>query len=330
MSIPSDSKTERNQTADLLRCIGLFLVIAAHCSFPDWFYEFREFDVVLLFFVSGMSFVLSAGRHAGLPYKAYVLHRFRRLILPVWCFLAGFFALFALTGHGFSPAVMLKSFLLLSGGILFVWVFRVFFTTSLLNPLSAAGCEKTVPLTGSLFLAAGILLNDGLTAGMRLTAPGAVYKVFEVLVSYTIAYALVSFAGMLFIRAEKKARIRMAVLYGTAFLVSWGIQRFGPVSQFKYPPAFCYCMYGLFVSAVLYLLLEHVRLQGKAADLIFWLSRQSLNIYMWHILLYYVSDTWFPAVTGSGMIEYLIFLGGGILLAAGAQFLRTAIGKNTL
>ena len=44
----------RNVTIDILRVIGLILVISAHCEFPEWFYELWEFDVVTLVAVSGM------------------------------------------------------------------------------------------------------------------------------------------------------------------------------------------------------------------------------------------------------------------------------------
>lgn len=330
MSAPLQEKAERNQTVDLLRCIGLFLVIAAHCSFPGWFYEFREFDVVLLFAVSGMSCILSGKGKSSVSYKSYVIHRFRRLVLPVWCFLAAFFVLFELLGHGFSLSVITKSFLLLSGGLLFVWVFRVFFTTSLFNPLLAKWSGEVQPLIGSVILLVGILANDGITAAIRLLVPSAAYKVFEVLITYTIAYALVAFAGMLYIRANRKLRIQMTALFAAAFVLAWIFFRFAPVSEFKYPPAFCYCTYGLFACTLLYSLLEKVHLPMNAAQCADWLSCQSLNIYMWHILIYYLADTFFPAVIGSGIVEYSLFLGGGILFAAGAQLIREKIGKRTI
>ena len=80
----------RNVTIDILRIIGLFLVIAAHCEFPEWFYELREFDVVTLVAVSGMSFYASSGR-SNESYGNYVKKRFLRLVLPVWEFLVLFF-----------------------------------------------------------------------------------------------------------------------------------------------------------------------------------------------------------------------------------------------
>ena len=106
---------KRDITIDLLRVIGLFLVIAAHCEFPEWFYEFREFDVVTLVAVSGMSFYVSSNKKAE-SYPEYVKKRFLRLVLPVWEFLIVFFLVFALLGVTFRFREILESFLLLSGG----------------------------------------------------------------------------------------------------------------------------------------------------------------------------------------------------------------------
>ena len=328
MTVTKQNQADRNPTVDLLRCIGLCLVIAAHCTFPDWFYEFRTFDVVLLFVVSGMSYRLSAETKRSVPFGTYAVHRFRRLILPVWIFLAGFFLLFFLLGHGFETGIIVKSFALLSGGILFVWVFRVFFLTSLLNPVLLKWAKKIAPLPGCAVLLAGILLNDGLYSLIASILPGAVSKIWEVLAVYTAAYALTSFGGMLFIRAEKNERLGMLGITAAAAVTAAVVLHFPPVSESKYPPAFFYCMYGLAMSFLLYLLLERIHFGKQGMRMVRWLSVQSMNVYMWHILFFYLLETFAPDIEAHAMAMYAILLCGGILGAALQARIGTWIGER--
>ena len=51
---------ERNSTIDLLRVIGIVLVIVSHSYFPEAIEELICFDVVLLVFVAGYSFMSSS------------------------------------------------------------------------------------------------------------------------------------------------------------------------------------------------------------------------------------------------------------------------------
>ena len=47
-------KTKREVSIDILKCIGLLLIILAHCSAPTFIDEIRNFDVVLLVILSGV------------------------------------------------------------------------------------------------------------------------------------------------------------------------------------------------------------------------------------------------------------------------------------
>ena len=319
----------RDPVIDLLRCIGLFLVIAAHCEFPEWFYEFREFDVVLLFFVSGMSFALShsAAEHPQ-AYSAYVKHRFDRLVKPVWLFLVFFFLFFRILGRPFSPSVMAKSFLLLSGGILFLWVFRIFFCTALINPFLHHMEQRVSPRIAAAGTVLGLLLNDMLAKLAGSVLSGTVYSVFEQLVSYTIAYGLIGFAGMSFIHDEESGRTKSFGIYTAAFAVSLAVRHFAPVSLAKYPPSLCYCTYGLSLGSLLYLLLRKLPLPDRVMKCAGWLSGQSMTIYMWHIFAYYLLDTAAPRLLQTGGVCWMILTGGGLLLTIVQEQVMKQIGRK--
>lgn len=49
----------RDLKIDILRTIGILLVILAHVKLPELVRSIRSFDVVMLVFISGMSFAYS-------------------------------------------------------------------------------------------------------------------------------------------------------------------------------------------------------------------------------------------------------------------------------
>ena len=304
---------KRNITIDLLRVIGLFLVIAAHCEFPEWFYEFREFDVVTLVAVSGMSFYVSSNRKAE-SYPEYVKKRFLRLVLPVWEFLIVFFLVFALLGVTFRFREILESFLLLSGGILFIWVYRIFFVNALLNPFLKQAADRCSIRNSALLLAGGLIVNEGLFRVSSSLLTGTAGKVFEYVVLYTLGYALVSFAGMLWMKATSAERYWLTAEAGILLAASLLLGGIARISETKYPPQLVYLSYGLLMTFVLYLILQRLPQNEKAGQIITWLSVNTMHIYMWHIFLYYLLKTLSPLVMNHAWPTYAVLLGGSIVL----------------
>lgn len=79
----------RDKSIDLLRSLGLILVILVHCSAPYSLQQIRSFDVPLMVFVSALTF-----KPIGInKYFTYLWKRTKRLVVPAWLF-AAFFLLF--------------------------------------------------------------------------------------------------------------------------------------------------------------------------------------------------------------------------------------------
>lgn len=308
----TEKKTGRNLTIDLLRMIGLFLVISAHCNFPDWFYEPREFDVVTLVAVSGMSFYLSAGRTQE-SYGSYVIKRFRKLVLPVWVFLVFFFLFFRLLGRSFTVKEIAESFLLLSGGILFIWVYRIFFINALLNPFLKRLAEKYSFFGGISLLIIGLGVNELLFRLVGLVLTGTAGKVFDYVVVYTLGYALISWAGILWEKGNRTERMILLAAAAALFTLSVIAGGFRNFSESKYPPQLYYISYGLLVTFGLYMLCAALPLNKTAGQVITWLSVRTMRIYIWHIFLYYLLDTMAPSLMDHAWLTYGVLLGGGIL-----------------
>jgi fucose 4-O-acetylase-like acetyltransferase len=306
----------RNPAIDRMRAIGIILVIAAHCGFPEFFQQLRDFDVVLLMFCSGMSFGLSS--HPDEKPGRYIMRRFRRLVLPVWEFLVFFFLFFALCGRTFTLTQMAESFLLLAGGILFVWVYRVFFTSSLCNPFLKKAAEQPFwkVIAGTLIL---LILNDVLY-GQLFSDSGTIGKLLSYLITYTLGYAVVSLLGIAADRWDISERMITAGIFGAIFLGFLVYTRSMDLYAYKYPPLLYYLSYGILWSEVLSCLLA----KGKASGITEWLSVHAMDIFLWHIFGYYLMDTFRPSLLEQMWICFLILLGTGILGA----FLQDLL-KNT-
>src|ERR1035437_5304545 len=99
-------KAKRDTSLDVLRAIGLLLIILAHVLPPEPIFQLRNIDVPLMMLVSGAVFGLSSG--ANKSYLSYLVSRIRRLVLPTWIFLTIFFGLYffaaLITGYSFPFA----------------------------------------------------------------------------------------------------------------------------------------------------------------------------------------------------------------------------------
>ena len=123
----------RFEKLDLLRFIGLSMIILAHSSPGYVIFQLRNFDVPLMVLLSGAVFSLSYKEE---NYFAYVWKRFKRLVLPVWIFLTVYFSAIYITGYQLNTLsydVMFNTYALLSG-IGYVWVIRVFLLMALIAP----------------------------------------------------------------------------------------------------------------------------------------------------------------------------------------------------
>ncbi len=79
----------RNEKIDLLRFIGLIMIIFAHVGYSGFFMQIRNFDVPLMVVVSGMSFSIG---YKNESYIQYLWKRVKRLLFPVWIFLTIYFS----------------------------------------------------------------------------------------------------------------------------------------------------------------------------------------------------------------------------------------------
>ena len=315
---------ERNHVIDWMRVIGLVGIFFAHCSLPLPVHYFRSFDVVLLFFVSGISFGLSSFTWSKENYWNYLKKRIIRLVIPTWIYLAVFFLVFHfIPGYDFTTPIMIKSFLFTAGGILFVWVYRIFIGTAITTPLLTRLLDN-VNNKAIIFGSAGVLLlNDCIYhIILRQGFQEMIVDLFSYIVTFTVGYGIITFLGARFIHFTRKEQVLFSLYYGAIFLILALFHQGAHLEGFKYPPQTYYVSYGLAWSGGLYLLLS--RYVHKPNSIIEWISRYSMRIYLAHIAVYYLL---FPVVHG-GLLQFIVFFGTSCLLVLFYNSIEKYLRKN--
>ncbi len=300
----------RNLTVDILRVIGILLVIMAHCGFPNTIFELRTFDVVLLVFVSGISYFLTSQSKTE-KYFSYILKRFKRLVIPVWLFLFFFFFSSLLIGKlSFSPYAILTSFALLSG-IGYIWIFRVFFVSAIISPIIKKLFERMNFFWLIIIITFLLIGNDILYNLININlSEGVIKSLLELFFVFTIGYSIPLIVGIKWLKFSNKEKVIVCCYFIFMFAVSGIILHFPSIQVFKYPPQFYYIVYGLMVGTLLYELIDRISIRNmKLCEPISWISKHSMTIYLWHVVIITLGGNYFPLYGSLNYwIRYLIIL----------------------
>ena len=284
----------RDTSIDLLRFIGLAMVILAHVGPPELLHQIRNFDVPLMVLVSGVAFSLSYKSDEN--YRQYLLKRMTRLLMPVWIFLTLYFLMqliFLPDSHMLSPANLLAAYTL-TGGMGYVWIIRVFLFVALLAPfiyflhLKIASHKKYFSLVFLAFFLCELLRFYSLPF-----IQVGVGQLLGGIVLYAFSYSLVFAVGIRLLEMNRREIKSLAAIFLTLFLsiglVFWiDNNGFVATQYYKYPPSMYYFSYALFVSLLLFYcrhrLAESLKNTLLELPLLF-ISRNSIWIYLWHIPL---------------------------------------------
>lgn len=306
----------RDLSIDMLRFVGLSCIILAHVNAPFWLHQLRCFDVPLMLFVSGLT-----SSHKSFPrYSDYILKRCKRLLIPTWSFLIIWFgANYCMDLVSDKPLMhwsyILKSFVM-TGGLSYVWIIRVFLLITILTPLLLK-IEKKVKSDRLLFAILLIIWGGTLEAFVGIEEnfvnSKIVGNVIEEFVITPIAYSMFYILGIRMRFFALIKLLRMSIAFTLVWILALAIYfyTFGlPISivpDFKYPPHAYYVCYGLFVCSWLWtsrnLLSKFLNIK-----LFLFIGRNTIWIYLYHIVLLSVPIAmhWF--------LEYLMVYGGAILL----------------
>lgn len=281
-------KTKRIIEIDFLRTEGLLLIILAHVNAPGFLSQLRNFDVVLMVFVIGMSY----GYSAKLKYTDYIKKRFKRLVVPVWKFLILFVCFLRIVGIKLSLCEYFSSFALLSGepnwgGVGYVWIFRVYFLVACISPLLKKWSDS-IPDDRAFFVTwffSFFLLEQ--LCSILLTLDGVLSTILIETFVYGFRFGLVCVMGMRAPNMSNKTCYLLILSFCILFLILL-VNRQEPTQIDKYPPRIYYLSYALMMTLLSYILTRipsfYVLMESKFISFI---SSNSMTIYLVHIILLY-------------------------------------------
>lgn len=290
---------DRDASIDLMRCLGLLLILFAHVNLPadNMWFQLRTFDVPMMIFISGLSY---SGRDTG-HYLSFVWKRAKRLLIPLYLFLTLFFLVhWASAALGWTepiPADKIEgSYLMrLNPSINFVWIFRVFLIVMLITPPLVL-LEKAVKrwwwvlLIFAAMLAGQWLLIDWLK-------PKDLGRLVNDWLLYVLGYGSVFFLGLGMRKCKTVPGIAIILVILVAFIpMAVGVAgergSWLNMQAFKYPPGVYFILWGALMSCVLWVSRSLWRPITRVKPLIF-IGQNTIWMYLWHITLgysYYRSD----------------------------------------
>lgn len=283
----------RDYKIDLLRFIGLSMIILAHVGPPPLLQQLRNFDVPLMVLVSAMSFGLAF--NANESYVQYVWKRVKRLVFPVWIFLTGYFIallLFNSDSPDLGKRKIFESYALL-GGIGYVWIIRVFVIVALLAPFLYRWYKgNKSDTTLLLVILIGFAAYELLLYFARPYIYGGRKEIVAGVVLYAIPYSLLFLLGLRMPQASQRQNVVLAAAAGVCFCAAAALlwAQTGepvPTQAFKYPPSVYYLSYAVMISALLWIFSDSlwagIARVGSLRQLILFMAQNSIWIYLWHI-----------------------------------------------
>ena len=278
----------RDNNIDLIRTVGLSLIILAHVCPPIMVLNVRSFDVPLMVFVSGLT---CHGKSIKFSWE-YLYRRFSRLVFPVWIFLTIYFVPIVLLRFigidlGLNFRHVWGSYLLLDG-IGYVWIIRVFLLIAMIAPLllrinNAMRNQYVFTLTFSMCLCCYLLIT--------YWGIGTDVSIVSNWLYYVIGYGFLFLLG---VRIKGFSRVGGMVFFGVMLLL-FTVQAFVDVHQiewtkpiilhindFKYPPTNVFILYGLIMSVVLYAMV-YQKERERLNPIVRFVGCNSIWIYLWHI-----------------------------------------------
>lgn len=298
---------QRDYVVDLLRSFALACIVLAHCKLGGVAFQLRTFDVVCMAFLSGMSYRLSGSKGLGgwSQFVGYFAQRIKRLVFSTWKFLTMLFALeLALAQFGLFDWVgwntVKRSYLLLDG-IGYVWIVRVYLLIALLAPalphINRRMSSNAVFATMVTVLLLALSLLLAVDIGV---IPQALRWYWSECLLYLLGYGIVAFVGYRHQQMSHRFRIGLALclaLYVTGFYFVSGR---AALQDYKYPPHPYYICYGICVSLFLYELFSLPSFERiRKSKVVLFVSKNSLWLYLWHILPVVLLPSMLPRVDGA-------------------------------
>lgn len=285
------SRLERRTDVDILKVIGILLVLLAHVCNNVIIYKLRNFDVILLIIVSGILSSKKEFRNKKDVFE-YYKKRFFRIVIPTWIFLTilflgNYFANFLNLGIDVDFKDILDSYFFTNGGIKYMWIIRIFVFTSIFLPLLLYLKKKLKPIKyWTIMIVLYVLYEFGLYFNVLNNI-----CVLDLSINYIIPYVFITFSIGLYLDDIKKKNIcKISIVFLIIYCILeiffiGNLNTIELVKAFKYPPKLYYLSYGIGISLLLYYFIRYKsKIKLRQNKLITFVSNNTLEIYFLHIV----------------------------------------------
>lgn len=292
---------ERDFTIDIMRSLGILLIILAHMNPTpsDPLFQIRTFDVPMMVFISGAAFFL-AGK-TSVNYFSYVWSRIKRLVFPVWVFLAFFYLItflfnIEITRWTLNYNTITTSFKLESG-FGYVWIIKVFLIVALLSPLYVLMVKKIGELKTIFLFTLMCVVITFVYFNHSEKTNGLVNFILDDNFIYSVSYGLMFVIGYLTASLSKK-NLSIVFALHIVLLVIFCVFYFNSfrINDYKNPPTIVYISYAVFMSITIYSILKHLNLKNKIFIFIInQIAPNTIWIYLWHIPMIFFTKNYFSS-----------------------------------
>ena len=295
---------ERNTYIDFLRFVGLSFIVLAHVGCPPTLHQIRCCDVPLMLFVSGLSY---SGKKVSASWKEYYWPRIKRLVIPIYIFVACYTLFSAIFGSPQPTDVIAKSFLLCyEGAIGYVWVIKIFLLIMLVTPLLIKLNERISNGTFFATLVGLIVLQEGVVAFSDLLPAGIVKFGYNETIPYLVGYSIPFLLGLRLRKASVKTEnivlvVTVCAAIGLGIYLRLCVNSEALITDSKYPPHSLFLLYGLATAAVLWKMRGILGSVTKARWISF-IGSNTIWIYVWHTLFVILV----PMVCGQWLVKFLL------------------------
>lgn len=305
------ASVKRDSSIDILRFIGLMLIILSHASpSADFILQLRCFDVPMMLFISG----LTCANKEFPNYLEFIKKRTKRLIIPVYIFLIAYFIFLVIIQYlGYIPQILttskaIESFLLLDG-IGYVWIIRVFLLIMLVTPLLCKVAKSKNYIVAIIIISLIILCDIIVHLLGYYTMPQLAHTIIHDYVIYALAYSAPFLLGYKLRYSNAKSNLFWVIFCSLLLMLGICLYIYNidfPISispKFKYPPQAYFIIYGMFCSLMLWIS-RNWWVKTIDCKLTRFIGQNTIWIYLWHIpfvaLLLNVVNDW--------LIRYVILV----------------------
>jgi len=140
---------KRDTSLDIMRFLGVLIIMIAHSEPPEWIFQLRNFGSPLLVIASALTSA-TIFKYKSIDIQSFYRKRLSKLIFPAWIFLTFYFAavyIFCLLINRpflYSKHTLLSTYLF-TDGIGYVWILKIYIILALITPFALKIAKSNQP-----------------------------------------------------------------------------------------------------------------------------------------------------------------------------------------